>query len=253
MQIVKGEWIMDNNEIKDAVQSYYGEIALLGKSCCIEESSCCDTSTDPIQIGVNDLISDADLGLGCGLPTQHAGLKPGETVLDLGSGAGVDVFRAAQAVGAGGYVIGVDMTPEMIARARENAEKAGYANVDFRQGDIENLPVEDRSIDVVLSNCVINLVPDKRRVFEEIYRVLKPCGRFSVSDIVTRGDIPDGIRRDMKLWAGCVSGALDRDVYLNLVEEAGFSSIEIQQYIEYDAYKGDDYRFASMTFSAVKT
>lgn len=244
---------MDNKSIKNAVQTYYGEIALQGNSCCSTTSNCCDTNSDLIQVAENGFINEADLGLGCGLPTQYAGLKPGETVLDLGSGAGVDVFRAANAVGSDGYVIGVDMTPEMITRARANAAKGEYTNVEFRLGDIENLPVDDNSVDVVISNCVINLVPDKMRVFNEIHRVLKPGGRFSVSDIVTQGDIPDSIRQDMKMWAGCVSGALDRDIYLGLVEEAGFSSIQVEQYISYDAYKGDDFTFASMTFDAVKT
>jgi arsenite methyltransferase len=241
---------MDENNIKNAVQTYYADIAKNRTSCCQQINTCC--SSDQYQMAEDSFISEADLGLSCGLPTQTAGLKPGETVLDLGSGAGVDVFRAAQAVGPKGFVIGVDMTPEMIARSRANAEKGGFTNVEFRLGEIENLPVDDESVDLVISNCVINLVPEKGLVFDEIFRVLKPGGRISISDIVTHGDIPEYVRQDMSLWAGCIAGAMDRDVYLKLVEESGFSNIQVRNYIDHDAYKGHGYGIASMTFEAEK-
>jgi ubiquinone/menaquinone biosynthesis C-methylase UbiE len=196
--------------------------------------------------------SEGNLGLGCGLPTLYAGIQPGNTVLDLGSGAGVDVFLAAKAVGPQGRAIGVDMTPEMIARSWENAVKGGYRNVDFRLGEIEALPVQDSSVDVVLSNCVINLAPDKRKVFSEIFRVLKPGGRFSISDIVTYGPVPEAIRQDMALWAGCSAGALDREDYLRLITETGFSDVQVNQLVEYDAMKGEDYGFASLTVEGRK-
>jgi ubiquinone/menaquinone biosynthesis C-methylase UbiE len=149
-------------------------------------------------------------------------------------------------------VVGVDMTPEMIARAKENAVKGGYQNVEFRLGEIEALPVDDESVDVVLSNCVINLVPDKRRAFAEIFRVLKPGGRFSISDIVTYGDVPEGIRQDMALWAGCVAGALDRQAYLEIISEIGFSDVQVHRFLEYDYLKGADYGIASITVEARK-
>lgn len=242
---------MNGDNIKNAVQTYYADIAVSGKSCCSDTNNCCDTS-DLIQIGEGGIISEADLGLGCGLPTQYAGIKTGDTVLDLGSGAGVDVFRAAEAVGPEGYVIGVDMTPEMIGRARANAEKSGFSNVEFRLGEIENLPVDSATVDVVLSNCVINLVPDKLRVLDEIYRVMKSGGRMSVSDIVTTGNVPESIRQDVSMWAGCLAGAMDKEEYLKLVEDAGFININIRQLVEYDADKDKGFAFASMTFEAEK-
>ncbi len=242
---------MDDTIIKQEVQKYYADIAVSGQSCCASDSACCNPS-DLITLTEDSLIADADLGLGCGLPTEYAGIKTGDTVLDLGSGAGVDVFRSANAVGQEGFVIGVDMTPEMIARARANAEKGGYNNVDFRLGEIENLPVDDASVDTVLSNCVINLVPDKKRVFDEIYRVLKTGGRMSVSDIVTTGTVPENIRKDMSMWAGCVAGAMDKDEYLKLVEDAGFSNIYVRQFVEYDPDRNKGFSYASMTFEAEK-
>jgi ubiquinone/menaquinone biosynthesis C-methylase UbiE len=199
-----------------------------------------------------DVVAGANLGLGCGLPTQYAGIKPGDTVLDLGSGAGVDVFIAAKAVGQAGHVIGVDMTPEMIQRAWTNAIKGGYRNVEFRLGDIEALPVNDNSIDVVVSNCVINLAPDKLRVFAELYRVLKSGGRFSISDIVTHGDVPEKIRQDVEMWAGCVAGAMDQAVYLQVIRDAGFPDVRVNQIQEYDYPPGEDYGFASITVEGQK-
>lgn len=230
--------------IKQEVRQRYGRIALDSGSCCdpSASSSCCgapDAAADILFVDYSDLrsqvVADSDLGLGCGTPTLTANLHPGQTVLDLGSGAGIDVFLAAQAVGPQGRVIGVDMTPEMIARARTNAEKGGFSNVEFRQGEIEQLPVEANSVDVVLSNCVINLAPDKARVFGEVYRVLKPGGRFSISDMVSYGDIPEPVRQDMMLWAGCVAGALERDHYLDLIRSAGFQNVRVEKETVYDA------------------
>jgi arsenite methyltransferase len=176
---------------------------------------------------------DADLSLGCGLPTAFAGLRPGETVVDLGSGAGNDAFIAARAVGESGRVIGVDMTPEMIARANANAGKLAASNVEFRLGEIEALPVESASVDVVISNCVLNLVPDKRKAFSEIARILKPGGRFTVSDIVVDSELPEVVRRNAELWAGCVAGAMRKENYLAVAREAGFSvAVEKERVIE---------------------
>jgi SAM-dependent methyltransferase len=247
---------MDEKTIKLEVQKHYAAIAQAGSSCC-GGSSCCDSSAaQPALVSYAELAADivpgADLGLGCGLPTQSAGLRPGDTVLDLGSGAGVDVFIAAKAVGAQGRVIGVDMTPQMLARARANALKGGYHNVEFRRGDIEALPVDDASVDVVISNCVINLAPDKRRVFGEMYRVLKPGGRFSISDIVTHGDVPEAVRRDVELWAGCVAGALDQELYLQLLREAGFQDVRVGQRQDYESPPGVDYGFSSITVEGRK-
>ena len=171
-------------------------------------------------------VEGSDLGLGCGMPTRFAALQPGEVVLDLGSGAGIDVFLAAKAVGETGSAIGVDMTEAMIERAWQNARKHQIKNVDFRLGEIESLPVDSSSVDVVLSNCVINLTPNKQRVFAEIARVLKPGGRFIISDIVTFGDVPPEIRQDMELWAGCVAGAIDEQEYLAIIRRNGFSNLK---------------------------
>lgn len=169
----------------------------------------------------------SDMGLGCGNPTAIADLKPGETVLDLGSGGGFDCFLAANAVGPEGSVIGVDMTEEMVATVRANAEKAGYANVEFRLGEIEALPVEDASVDVVISNCVINLVPDKARAFAEAYRVLKPGGRLHLSDIVTLGELPNSVLESVEAYVGCVAGAVPKEDYLAAMRGAGFGDIEV--------------------------
>ena len=199
-----------------------------------------------------DVIRAADLGLGCGMPTRSAGIRPGETVLDLGSGAGIDAFLAAREAGPEGRVIGVDMTPEMIARARANAIKGGFNQVEFRLGEIEALPVESESVDVVISNCVINLVPDKAKAFSEIYRVLRPGGRFSISDIVTIGHVPDEIRQDMELWAGCIAGAMEITNYLNVIVRAGFQEVKVSQKVEFDTPQGQDYSFASITVEGRK-
>ncbi len=245
---------MDAIKIKQEVKNRYASIALQGGGCCGGGGGCC--SSEPQTVSLVDYgpleAAEGNLGLGCGLPTLYAGIGAGDTVLDLGSGAGVDVFLAARAVGPEGRVIGVDMTPEMIARARENALKSGYANVDFRLGEIEALPVESASVDVVLSNCVINLAPDKRRVFAEIQRVLKPGGRFSISDIVTYGDVPEAVRQDMDLWAGCTAGALDQDEYLGLLQEQGFSGVQVNSRVKFDNPESKAYGFASLTVEGRK-
>jgi arsenite methyltransferase len=220
---------MDADEKKEIIKKKYQEIAVLGGSCC-SGGSCCEglSSIDLSKsIGYSEVdvqkVPDANLGLGCGNPTAFAELKPGDVVLDLGSGAGFDCFLAAQKVGSSGKVIGVDMTPEMIEKAQVNAQKYGYLNVEFRQGDIEALPVEDSSVDVVISNCVINLAPDKEKVFREAFRVLKPEGRLYISDMVLLEDLPENLKNDPELLAGCVAGAILKDEYLKLLKRAGFS------------------------------
>ncbi|HMZ48528.1 MAG TPA: arsenite methyltransferase, partial [Flavobacteriales bacterium] len=174
-------------------------------------------------------VDEADLGLGCGLPTQFAGIKPGDTVLDLGSGAGNDCFVARHEAGPDGRVIGVDFTPEMIAKARANAQQLGYANVEFREGDIEQLPLSDAMVDVVVSNCVLNLVPDKKKAFSEIFRVLKPGGHFSISDVVLQGELPDALQHAAEMYAGCVSGAMQESDYLGIIHQLGFGEVTVQK------------------------
>ena len=174
-------------------------------------------------------VADADLGLGCGLPTEHAGIKKGDTVLDLGSGAGNDVFVARAIVGNEGKVIGLDMTEEMIDKAKKNNAKLGYKNVEFHLGDIEQMPFDNNIIDVVVSNCVLNLVPDKKKAFAEIYRILKPGAHFCVSDIVLKGELPAGLKKSAEMYAGCVAGALQQDEYLSIIKETGFANIEIKK------------------------
>ena len=221
---------------KDMVRAKYAEIAQQDKDT--NASSCCGAggcSTEVYNIMTDDYGQvkgynpEADLGLGCGLPTQFAGIKPGDTVLDLGSGAGNDCFVARHETGADGRVIGVDFTPEMIAKAKENAAKLGYQNVEFRQGDIEALPLTSGIVDVVVSNCVLNLVPDKRQAFSEVLRVLKPGGRFSISDVVLRGAIPDTLRASAEMYAGCVSGALQESEYLGIIHDLGFEQVSVQK------------------------
>jgi len=220
---------MDAAEKKEVIKKKYQEIATLGGSCCSGSGCCGDLSAADLSrsLGYSEAdvqaVPDANLGLGCGNPTAFAELKPGDIVLDLGSGAGFDSFLAAQRVGSSGKVIGVDMTPEMVEKARANAQKYGYSNVEFRQGDIEALPVDDRSVDVIISNCVINLSPDKEKVFREAFRVLKPGGRMYVSDMVLLADLPEDLKNDRDLLAGCVAGALLKEEYLGLLKKAGFS------------------------------
>jgi len=212
-------------DVRSAVRERYAQTARqAAKAGC----GCgCGGASQSEQLGyerseLDAIPAEADLGLGCGNPTALAGLQPGETVVDLGSGGGIDCFLAARRVGPGGRVIGVDMTPEMIDRARTAARRGGYQNVEFRLGEIENLPVADGTVDAVISNCVINLSPDKGRVFREAFRALKPGGRLLVSDIVLAGELPAQVRENMELWAGCLAGAIAEAEYLRLIREAGF-------------------------------
>ncbi|HIH73758.1 MAG TPA: arsenite methyltransferase [Methanosarcina sp.] len=220
---------MDANEKKEVIKKKYQDIAIFGGSCCPGGSCCGDSGAVDLSksLGYSEAdvqtAPDANLGLGCGNPTAFADLKPGDIVLDLGSGAGFDCFLAAQKVGNAGKVIGVDMTPEMIEKAQVNAQKYGYSNVEFRHGDIEALPVEDSSVDVIISNCVINLAPNKEKVFREAFRVLKPEGRMYVSDMVLLEDLPEELKNDSGLLAGCISGAVLKEEYLRLLKKAGFS------------------------------
>ncbi|MCW3990162.1 MAG: arsenite methyltransferase [Candidatus Bathyarchaeota archaeon] len=232
----------ESETIKENVRERYAEVAKRAQasttaSCCAPSTaSCCGpTSTGDYakKIGyalneLSDLPDAAQLAsAGCGNPTALASLKEGEVVLDLGSGGGIDVFIAAKKVGPTGKAIGVDMTQEMLDLATKNAEELGFENVEFRKGDIEDLPVEDGTIDVIISNCVINLAPDKDKVFREAYRVLKPGGRITVSDIVTDGDLPEEIRNNPDQWAACVSGALDEKLYLEKIRNAGFERVKV--------------------------
>ena len=227
----------NDSQIKQLVKEKYSEIANQPKE--LNASSCCGATgcgTGEVYSIMADDYSrldgynpDADLGLGCGLPTEFARIKEGDTVIDLGSGAGNDAFVARRFVGETGKVIGVDFTEPMIARARENAEKLGVNNVEFRQGDIEDLPVTSNKADVIVSNCVLNLVPNKHKVFSEVYRVLKPGGHFSISDIVLEGALPAKWKEVAELYAGCVSGAIQKSEYLGIIEEAGFKNITLQK------------------------
>lgn len=225
---------MMEKDIKKTVREAYAEIAGKGSSCCGPASSCCGSTelsqTISRKIGYSDeeleaVPDGANLGLGCGNPVALASLSDGEIVLDLGSGAGFDCFLAASKVGKNGKVIGVDMTPEMVAKARENARKGGYKNVEFRLGEIENLPVADSSVDVVISNCVINLSPDKEQVFNEVFRVLRPGGRLMVSDIVLLKALPDSILNSIAAYVGCIAGAAMKTDYLETIKAAGFRDI----------------------------
>jgi arsenite methyltransferase len=241
--------MIPTTNLKDAVKEKYGQAALKAKAgqggCCgsaTGKSSCCDPITsnlyDAAQAG--DVPEAAMLAsLGCGNPTALAELKPGETVLDLGSGGGIDVILSARRVGPGGKAYGLDMTDEMLALAEENRHKSGLANVEFLKGEIEHIPLPDSSVDVIISNCVINLSGDKDRVLREAFRVLKPGGRFAVSDVVVRGEVPTDIRRSMELWVGCVAGALSEAEYRTKLTAAGFGNIDIEAT---RVYSSDDAR-----------
>lgn len=223
-------------QLKELVKQKYSEIALQDKdsnaaSCC--GASCCSTEVYNIMsddyTDLEGYNADADLGLGCGLPTQFANIKKGDVVIDLGSGAGNDAFIARSETGETGKVIGIDFTPAMIEKARINAEKLSFHNVEFRQGDIEHMPVTANAADVIVSNCVLNLVPNKDGVFKEIFRVLKPGGHFSISDIVLEGDLPENLRAAAEMYAGCVAGAIPKDAYLGLINANGFENAAIQK------------------------
>lgn len=228
--------MQSNEELKEMVRQKYSAIALQDKdtnqsSCCC--SGCCSTEVYNIMSDdyseLNGYHPDADLGLGCGLPTEFAKLKKGDTVIDLGSGAGNDCFIARAEVGAEGKVLGIDFTPLMIEKARINAEKLGFNNVEFRLGDLEKVPVTADIADVIVSNCVLNLVPDKDKVFKEIFRVLKPGGHFSISDVVLIGSLPESLRKDAEMYAGCVAGAIQKEEYLALITNSGFTNVQLQK------------------------
>ncbi len=268
---------MEDSEIRKAVRERYGAIAEQVKSG--SASSCCNTgklsdSTDSVStqteesccgpqesfsktIGYSEkelkiVPEDSNLGLGCGNPTALASLKEGETVVDLGSGGGIDCFLATEAVGKSGRVIGVDMTPQMIELARQNAEKDGYKNVEFRLGEIENLPVADNSADVIISNCVINLSPDKNRVFKEACRILKPGGRIMISDMVLLKVLPESIMKSIEAYTGCISGALTKEKYLETLHNAGFDEVDIVSETTF-GIDGIESAAASINFRAVKS
>ena len=232
----------DSEGIVRHVRDRYGAIAKAGGGgCCTTDTGCCGPDTEratAIGIGYTpldlEILPDgANLGLGCSAPVDHLDLQPGETMLDLGSGAGIDAILAARIVGPEGHVIGIDMTPEMITRARDNAIAASAGHVEFRQGRLEELPVDDASIDAVTSNCVINLVPDKLKVFREIRRVLRPGGRVVVADIVLDGDLPEEISNDLLAYVGCVAGAMERERYFGMLEEAGLGHVEILKDVDF--------------------
>lgn len=226
-----------HNDLKQTVKDKYSKISEQSKSQ--NESSCCGSNCgcDTVDYAVfaedysnvEGYNQDADLGLGCGLPTEYAHISKGDTVVDLGSGAGNDCFVARQVTGKEGRVIGLDMTEKMIEKGRNNAAKLGYKNVEFTLGDIESMPLENDTADVVVSNCVLNLVPDKQKAFAETYRILKPGGHFSISDVVISGNLPESLKDDAEMYAGCVSGAINREEYLAIVEKAGFKNLKIQK------------------------
>ncbi len=233
---------MEGHEIKKAVREGYGKIAVTAGSCCFPSASCCGGGQSVEKLSRNigyrpeDLQAvpeGANLGLGCGNPLAHASLKAGEVVVDLGSGAGFDCFLAANAVGPSGQVIGVDMTPEMLDKARENARKGGYGQVEFRLGEIENLPVADNTADIVISNCVINLAPDKERVFREAFRILRPSGRLMVSDLILLAELPEALKASISAYIGCIAGAVGKNDYLQAIQRAGFQDVRILEETTY--------------------
>lgn len=225
-----------SQELKQIVKEKYAQVAAqnasAGESCC--DPGCGCGIIDEVVMAedyskLQGYVADADLGLGCGLPTEFAHIKEGDVVVDLGSGAGNDAFVARSVTGPAGKVIGIDFTEKMIAKARANAEKMGFNNVEFRFGDIENMPVSDNAADVVVSNCVLNLVPDKQRAFAETFRILKQGGHFSVSDIVLKGHLPEALQKSAEMYAGCVSGAIDKQSYLDIITAAGFRNVVVQK------------------------
>lgn len=251
---------IDSETVRDHVRAHYSEIAQQGSSCC-GGMSCGGAEAQARTLGYSEsdltaVPAGANLGLGCGNPVAIASLQPGQTVLDLGAGAGFDAFLAARAVGPAGRVIGVDMTPEMVTKARANARKGNYAQVEFRLGEIEALPVADASVDVIISNCVINLCPDKRPVYREAFRVLRAGGRLAVSDVVARQELADEVKRDLALHSGCLSGATEQSDLAAILKEAGFTDIVIRPkgntdevITSWEAKRG----FESMVFAAEVT
>jgi len=224
-------------EIKEMVKEKYGAIAQKSKeqnqsTCCGSTCGCSDPDFSMMAEDYKKLpgyVPEADLALGCGLPTEYARIKPGDTVVDLGSGAGNDCFVARSITGDAGRVIGIDMTEAMIEKARANASKLGFTNVEFRLSDIDNMPLEAHTADVVVSNCVMNLVPNKKKAFAETFRIMKPGGHFSISDIVLQGELPDDLKKEAALYAGCISGAIQKEDYLAVIKEAGFTNITVQK------------------------
>ena len=241
----------ESENMKDVVREKYASIALApGKGC-----GCCGDKGINYSIMSRDYsdqegyVEEADLQLGCGIPTEHAGIREGDHILDLGSGAGNDVFVARRIVGENGRVTGLDFTDEMIAKARRNNEKMGYSNVEFIKGDIEDIPLPGNIFDVVISNCVLNLVPDKDKAFSEIFRILKPGGHFCVSDIVLKGELPDDMRQASALYAGCVSGALQKEDYLASIEKAGFKKVDVKS--ERKNHVPDEYLLESVSHETI--
>ena len=228
---------MKADDLKYIVKEKYGKIATQSKiqnetSCCGATGSCSTVDYTIISENYDKLKgynAEAELGLGCGIPTQFAGIQEGDSVLDLGSGAGNDCFVARAIVGESGHVTGIDFTEAMLEKAKRNALKLGFKNVEFVQGDIEDMPLPDNHYDVIVSNCVLNLVPDKKKAFSGIYRVMKPSGSFCVSDVVIKGDLPDKLRKDAEMYAGCVSGAIEMDEYLDIINKQGFKNVTVHK------------------------
>ncbi len=221
---------MNSDDLKKVIKNRYSKIVAQNSGCGCSTGGCCseefsDFSDDYTKL--EGYVPDADLGLGCGIPTQYANIKPGDHVLDLGSGAGNDCFVARAIVGETGNVTGIDFTDAMLIKARENAVKLGYTNVEFVKGDIENMPLENGLVNVIVSNCVLNLVPDKDKAFSEMMRVLKPGGHFCVSDVVVKGELPESVIKDAELYAGCIAGALQWDDYLDVIKRHGFTGIKV--------------------------
>lgn len=225
-----------NEEIKKVVKKKYAEIVIYNsKVCCSSKSACCgDTSLsmigDEYNSNIDGYVAEADLGLGCGMPTEFAEIKAGDTVVDLGSGAGIDVFISRKIVGENGRVIGIDMTEEMVKKSIVNNQILGYNNVEFRLGDIENIPIDNDIADVVISNCVLNLVPDKQKAFSEIFRILKPGGHFCISDVVIQGEMVEELKKSAELYVGCIAGALKLEKYLEIIQFVGFKNIEVKKF-----------------------
>lgn len=242
-------------DIKKVIKERYSAYALSSECCSTAESSCCQeqhTDSSRRALDASETPCPSSTPLGCGIPLRYAGLHTGDTVLDLGSGPGIEALAAAEAVGPEGRVIGVDVTPEMVAAARARVRSHNVRNVEFLLADIEALPLKEDSVDVTISNCVINLAPDKRRVFAEVFRVLKPGGRFSISDMVSRGQIPVSVRKNPELWAGCIGGAIDEEEYLDIIRETGFRDVEVHDRYESASVKKDGYSLVSVTVEAVK-
>ena len=254
---------MNDEKIKNVVRKTYSQIAERSQQSCCSSGGCCG-ATSPASVAeaigymkedLERIPEEASMGLGCGNPTAIAELREGETVLDVGSGAGMDVFLAVNKVGPAGRVIGVDMTEAMIDKASAIARSNGFKNVEFRLGEIEKLPVEDNCVDTIISNCVINLSPDKSKVFSEAYRVLKPEGKLIVSDIVAERALPDGIKEDLEAWAGCIAGALERNEYLERIRGAGFGDLQVVPNGEFhaeDPESGETVKLLSVSVKAYK-